>query len=230
MNRNSRPPTILIDASDIDKPSGGRTAVLDLFRVLFARQPDWRYIVMVSRYEESFEFPYVRQIIVPFHNRLLERLWIQSIVFYLALTKRVDLVHFARTIGGIAWPAWNILTIFDVTTLRYPKLHARSAVWFWQYVQPRLIRWANHVLAISQNVKDDLVQDFGVSPEKIIVVYCAPKNIFYEQKITPRYLSMLREKYHLPKRYILFIGMIARKKNLHTLIRALYLLKQLNQK
>ena len=89
----SRPPTVLIDASDIDRPSGGRTAVLELFRTLFAREPDWTYLVLVSQRERDFDqFPHVRQLVIPFRNRLLERLWIQIVVAYLTLSRRVDTV------------------------------------------------------------------------------------------------------------------------------------------
>lgn len=221
-----RPPTIVIDASDIDKPSGGRTAVLELFRALFARQPNWQYIVLVSQREPDFaQFPYVRQLLIPFRSRVLERLWIQIVVGYLVWVRRVDMVHFARTMGGVTWPAKNVLTVFDVTTLRYPELHSRAAVWFWRHVQPLFMRWADRLIAISQDAADDLVREFHLPPDKIEVVHCAPKSIF-QQPVQPLLPEDVTRKYHLPERYILFVGMLARKKNLSTLIRALHLLKK----
>ncbi|MGC9397910.1 MAG: glycosyltransferase family 4 protein [Anaerolineae bacterium] len=224
MCRKRRPTTILIDASDIDRPSGGRTAVLDLFRVLFAQRTDWHFIALVSRHESAFDFPHVQQRIVPFRNRLMERLWIQFIVLFLSVTGQVDLVHFARTLGGISWPAKSVLTVFDITTLKFPHLHSRHAVWFWRNIQPLLILNADRIIAISQDVKHDLESFLSVSPEKIDVVYCAPKSVFHChcENYRPR---ALRDKYHLPERYMLFVGMIAKKKNLSTLIEALHRLK-----
>lgn len=129
----NHPIAVVIDATDIDKPSGVRTAVLELFRTLFAREAGWRFIVLVSQIESDLKhFSHVRQLVVPFRNRLLERFWVQIVVGYLALVRRADIVHFARTMGGWAWPAKNVLTVFDVTTLRYPELHSRAAVWFWR--------------------------------------------------------------------------------------------------
>ncbi len=222
----NKSPVIVIDASDIDKPSGGRTAVLELFRALFAREPDWQYIVLVSQREPDWDqFSYVRQILVPFRGRLLERLWIQAAVMYLALVKRVDIVHFARTMGGFAWPAKNVLTVFDNTTLRHPELHSRTAVWFWRYVQPVLMRQTDQLIAISQNVADDLVREFHLPADKIEVVYCAPKSIF-QTPVEPQMREDIGLKYRLPERYILFVGMLAKKKNLSTLIQALYILKE----
>ena len=224
MNKNI-PATILIDASDIDKPSGGRTAVLELFRELFARESDWRFIVLVSQREPDFEvFPHVRQVTVPFRNRILERLWIQVAVMYFVFVKGVQLAHFARTIGSLVWGAKSVITIFDITPLHYPKLHSKTTVWFLKYVHPFILRRTDRLIAISNNVKDDLVHDFHLPPDRIKVVYCAPKSIFSTPTVLPASRAAL-QKYQLPERYILFVGMLAKKKNLPTLIEALHILK-----
>ena len=135
--------------------------MLELFHSLFARQPNWQYVVLVSRREPDFEpFPYVRQLVIPFRNRLLERLWVQLAVWYFAWVKRVEIVHFARTLAGIAWPAKSVLTVFDLTTLRHPEIHSRAAVWFWRYPHPVLMRWTDRLIAISHDVAHDLVPDY----------------------------------------------------------------------
>jgi glycosyltransferase involved in cell wall biosynthesis len=234
MSPASRPRTILIDASDIHRPSGGRTAVLELFRPLLAREAAnpaaWRYVILVSRHEPDFELPHVRQIVLPFgrHSgslpRPAERLWIQAVVSYLALTGQVDLVHFARTMGGFAWPARSVLTIFDLTTVLWPELHSRSAVWYWRHVAPLHLRHADRVVAISQDVADGLVQHYGLSPAKIEVVYCAPHSAF-DSPPGPHSFDRLSQKHGLEPGYLLFLGILAKKKNLPTLIQAMHLLK-----
>jgi glycosyltransferase involved in cell wall biosynthesis len=223
--RAHRPSTILIDASDIHRPSGGRTAVLELFRALFARESTWRYVVLVSQREPDFDLHHVRQLVIPFRNRPLERLWIQIVVGYFALVKRVDIVHFARTMGGFAWPAKNVLTVFDLTTVLRPELHSPVAVWYWRRVAPLHLRWADRIIAISQDVADGLVKHFHLPPDKVEVVYCAPQSIF-EEPIAPQLVEDIRRKYRLPARYLLFVGILAKKKNLPTLIRALHVLRQ----
>jgi glycosyltransferase involved in cell wall biosynthesis len=218
-------PSILIDASDIDKPSGGRTAVLELFKEVFRLESDWRFIILLSRREPDFDgFHQVRQMIIPFRHRILERIYIQTVISFLSLSRKADLVHFARTIGGVAWPARSVLTIFDLTTLRYPELHTPSAVWFWRYIQPKLLHWADRIISISNYVARDLNRYYHIPLEKIEVILCAPKSIFTcpEQQASRQFV---KKKYSLPDRYLLFLGMIAKKKNLGTLIEALKLLK-----
>jgi glycosyltransferase involved in cell wall biosynthesis len=223
--RRRRAPTILVDASDIDKPSGGRTAVLELFRALVTREPGWRYIMLVSQREPELDLPQVRQWVVPFRRRLPERLWIQAVVGTLAVVGRVDLVHFARTMGGFARPAKSVLTVFDLTTVLRPELHSRAAVAYWRHVVPLHLRWADRILAISEDVAEGLVRHYQVPAGKIEVAYCAPQSIFDEPIPTPL-VEEVRAAHDLPPRYLLFVGMLARKKNLPTLIRALAFLRE----
>ena len=224
MKKPPNKPSILIDASDIDKPSGGRTAVFELFKEVFRLEPDWRFIILLSRREPDFDgFTSVKQIIIPFRNRILERISIQTVASFFSLIRKVDLVHFSRTMGGFAWPAKSVLTIFDLTTLRYPELHSRWAVWYWKYIQPTFIRRADRIIAISTYVADNLNHYYNLTREKIKVIYCAPKSIFYhpEHQVSQ---EILKKKYSLPEKYLLFIGILARKKNLTTLLKAIEIL------
>jgi len=97
-------------------------------------------------------------------------------------------------------------------------------VYFWRYVQPSFMRWADRIITISQDVADDLVREFHLPPDKTEVVYCAPKSVFQQPVQSSQ--SDIARKYRLPERYMLFVGMLAKKKNLSTLIHALHVLKQ----
>lgn len=224
--RGRRPnPTILIDATDIDRPSGARTAVYELLREMVQQEPTWEFRVLLSVAEPELRFPNVRQIIVPVRNRVLERIWVQVVVTALALTRSVDLVHFARTLGGFSWPIPSLLTVFDLTTLVHPELHRRSALWYWRLVVPMHLRAASHIIAISQNVAHDLKSYYRVSDEKVSVVFCAPQRVF-DIVPTDTEVEFSRTAFSLPDHYLLFVGMLAKKKNLTTLLKALSVLRE----
>jgi len=221
--RGRRPnPTILIDATDIDRPSGARTAVYELLREMVQQEPTWEFRVLLSVAEPELRFPNVRQIIVPVRNRVLERIWVQVVVTALALTRSVDLVHFARTLGGIAWPVPSVLTVFDLTTIVHPELYGVAARLYWRRVVPTLLRAADAIIAISENVRNDLVQQYHFPRERVTVIYCAPQSVF-DIRVSPERLVEIRDKFQLPEKYLLFVGLLARKKNLSTLIRAIHL-------
>ncbi len=218
-------PLIIVDATDIDRPSGVRTAVLELFQSVFLHpeSTQWQFIVLVSQYEPAFNHGHVKQIIIPRLARPVERLIVQLYVTYFALIKHAAIVHFARTIGGVGWPAHTIITVFDATTLKLPHLHSRSAIFFWKHIQPRLFRAAKRIIVISKDVKNDLIHLMHIPEDQIAVIYCAPKKLFNTPP-TLEEIQEIREKYDLPPRYLLYIGLIAKKKNLGTLIRALSIL------
>jgi len=220
--RNS--PAILIDATDIHRPSGVRTAVYELLRQVVQQAPAWRFVMMLSAKEPGLCYANVRQIVIPVRWRPLERICVQAIVAAAAFTRSVDLVHFARSLGGVAWPVPSILTIFDLTTVIHPELHGRSARWYWERIMPLHLRSATTAIAISQNVREDLVNYYGTAREKIHVIYCAPQSLF-DAPVDPMAVKSLQRELGLPQTYLLFVGMLARKKNLATLISAVALLK-----
>jgi len=85
-------------------------------------------------------------------------------------------------------------------------------------VQPHMVRAADRVIAISQQTAQDLQRCYGLSPEKIRVIYPA-----YDPRFRPlpaEEAARVRAQYGLGERFILHVGSISRKKNLLTLLRA----------
>jgi glycosyltransferase involved in cell wall biosynthesis len=219
-----REPVVLVDATDIDRPSGARTAVYELLLEIFRQAPTWRFRVLVSEREAGFGQPNVTQHIVPIRRRILERIWVQIVVAALAVTRSVDLVHFARTLGGFAWPVPSVLTVFDLTTVVRPELHSAGARWYWQHIMPLHLRSATALVAISENVAEDLVKYYHIARDKVHVIYCAPQSVF-DTPMDDAAADATRRKFGLPDEYVLFVGMLARKKNLSTLVAAMALLR-----
>lgn len=219
-------PLIAIDALGIDQPGGARTAILDLFHALFEIRPRWRYLIFLSQCEPLFtSFPHVRQIILPARKGLLARALIQVLMPYTVLRYNVDLVHFPKSQGALVWGAKVVLTLFDVTTLHHPKLHSRQAVWVWRRLQPIVARYADAVVTLSNNAARDIHKMLRVPQAKITIVPCAPQSDCNVQPGDGN-LAGVQARYNLPEHYMLFVGILARKKNLSTLLRALSILEK----
>lgn len=217
--------TILVDATDITNLSGSRTAVYELYEAVFQIKRNWNFIVLVSKVEESFiRYTAVKQVYIPSKNRFLQRIIVQLIILKYELLKKIDIVHFSRSIGGITIHAKNVMTVFDITPLLYPSYYPNYTYIYWKYITPYLLLLSDKIIAISQTVKNDLIRYYQVMDTKIDVVYCAPKQIVLS---TPNIneINLVRSKYSLPDKYLLYVGIIAKKKNLSTLIEALYLIK-----
>jgi glycosyltransferase involved in cell wall biosynthesis len=76
----------------------------------------------------------------------------------------------------------------------------------------RIVREADRVIAISHATKKDLVEVYGVAPEKIDVVHLAAA--FSPETCPPAKLD-------LPARYLLYVGMRGKYKNCYFMLRAL---------
>ena len=94
----------------------------------------------------------------------------------------------------------------------YPWRHLRYLRWSTKYA----LKNARKIIAVSENTKKDLIELYGGEPEKIEVIYHG-----VEQG-----LSLKDSPATLKPPYILFIGRLETKKNIHGLIKAFNLLKE----
>lgn len=109
----------------------------------------------------------------------------------------------------------SVVTMHDLIFMRYPQLYP----WFDRKIYDRKFRFAaqtaDRIVAISQQTKNDLVELFGTPEEKIEVVYqsCSPE---YFETVSAEKIQVIRNKYKLPERFVLYVGSFtARKQVLH---------------
>jgi glycosyltransferase involved in cell wall biosynthesis len=211
--------TILLEAVGIDRFGGTRTALLSLFTHMFALDRQTRYIVLLSAEEPTLKpFPNVEQKVVSVTNRFGVRLEIQAKLPRLIRRERVHLTHFTKNLGAFGLPCPYIVTVHDLTTLLMKN--SRADVLYYRLVEPRTLRGAAQLVAVSRDAAKDVERVYGIPRESIEVVYWAPDSRF-GRDLHPDRIATVRQRYGLPERYILFIGILAKKKNLPTLLRAL---------
>lgn len=113
-----------------------------------------------------------------------------------------------------------VVTIQDLIQLIYPKAYPAGFRAKINFIKQRnRIKNADAIITISETSKKDIIRFLGVPPDIVHVVYLASKEMF--KKITEKnLLEKIREKYNLPKKFVLYVGDINFNKNLLTLIRA----------
>lgn len=117
--------------------------------------------------------------------------------------------------------------ITDLAVYRMPEVYRRSRVFLWR-LQYRYVRHrADLFLAISEFTKKEMVELWHIPPEKVHIVPCACTDTLGREK-DPRRLRALKEKYHLPEHFVLFVGNSNPRKNLTRLLRAFDDLKERN--
>ena len=106
----------------------------------------------------------------------------------------------------------GIVTIHDLIFRLYPETYSWSARWILNLKTRYACRKADHIVAVSECTKNDLIRLYDVPPEKISVVY---------QSIGNQYRNTNTLESLLDYRYVLCVGTIETRKNQLTLVKAL---------
>lgn len=124
-----------------------------------------------------------------------------------------------------------VLTIHDLAFIRFPQFNFDWFIKKYTKEVTKNARIAKRISADSQSTKNDLIDFFGINPEKIDVIYLGAEEKFRrlgenEKKIDLLIKYDLQKKYNISKKFILSVGTIEPRKNFETLIRAFNTLKK----
>lgn len=131
---------------------------------------------------------------------------------------RPDLVHLPYNVRPYRLGLPNLLTLFDAIPRRYPVYYPWRTRWMIELFQRLAIRSASAFVAISAATARDFQQLYSVPRERITVTALAADPAFRPQ--SPERVVALRQRLHLPDRYVLYLGSNQPHKNLPTLIEA----------
>jgi glycosyltransferase involved in cell wall biosynthesis len=112
----------------------------------------------------------------------------------------------------------TVLTVHDLIFRHLPQHHKRLNRWYLNLTMPLFCRRATHLIAISEQTRQDVVTAYGVPAEKITVIYEAADPRFRVQ--SAQAVASARSRYLLPERYLLFVGTVEPRKNLIRLLAA----------
>ncbi|MFN2122692.1 MAG: glycosyltransferase family 4 protein [Candidatus Promineifilaceae bacterium] len=117
-----------------------------------------------------------------------------------------------------------VLTVHDLIFKLYPDYHKRLNLWYLNQVMPLYCERAQAIIAVSEATKRDIVQNYGIDPAKIHVVYEAAADHF--KPPSAQKIAAVRQKYDLPDRFLIHLSTIEPRKNLDRLLDALLAVRQ----
>jgi glycosyltransferase involved in cell wall biosynthesis len=109
------------------------------------------------------------------------------------------LAHFQHALP-VSCPCPAVVTVHDLSFERDPSVMGLRDRAIFRLVVPYAVRRAARVLAVSQRTKDDLVDLYGLDPDRVVVT---PHGV--DPSFSPGE--------HGPGSYLLFVGAVQRRKN-----------------
>ncbi len=178
-------PLVVIDADVLGRNrTGDETYVRELLRALPRVGDGLRFAAVTRRPELVPEG--VEAIRLPARIQELR----MAVRLPLLLRRlRPALAHFVHSLPlGLPCPA--VLTVQDLSFERDASLMGRRETAIFRVVVPRSARAARRVLAISQRTKDDLVELYGLAPERVVVTPLAVDEAFRPGGVRGDYLLL----------------------------------------
>lgn len=118
--------------------------------------------------------------------------------------------------------AKSVLTVHDLIFLRFPEFYNKFDAKIYYYKLVYSCKVADHIVAISKQTKDDLIQLLNISPNKISVVYQGCNKLFWN-KCSYDFNNEVKLKHNLPDKYLLYVGTIEERKNLLGIIKGMHI-------
>jgi glycosyltransferase involved in cell wall biosynthesis len=118
----------------------------------------------------------------------------------------------------------RVITVHDLIFKRFPEHHKRLNSLYLNTAMPLYLRQADHIIAVSHCTKSDIVNDYGIDPAKVSVIYEAAAPFF--KPPSPERILDMREKFGLWGRYLVTVGTIEPRKNLNRLVQAFVILRE----
>jgi glycosyltransferase involved in cell wall biosynthesis len=118
----------------------------------------------------------------------------------------------------------SVITVHDLAFLLYPHFLTKESARYYGHID-QAVRWTDHIIAVSESTKRDTIQHLGVPDDKITVVHEAASSVFQpiEREVAR---EQVRNLHGVDGPFILFVSTIEPRKNVPTLLRAVWQLME----
>lgn len=112
----------------------------------------------------------------------------------------------------------TLMTLHDVAPLHHPNQVPWAPRRYYQHFLPRFAARADHIVAVSEAARSDIMSTCGVPPARITAVLNGVRDVF--RPLPTAEQDGVRRRFSEGAPYLLYTGAIHPRKNVDTLIRA----------
>jgi glycosyltransferase involved in cell wall biosynthesis len=194
----------------------------ELVRRITKNHPEQTFVLFFDRAVDSkFEFtPNVQTVVLypPTRHPLLWILWFDWSLKRALKKHHIDVLWSPDGFCSLRSSVPQIATIHDLNFEHYPQDLPWLVSRYFRYFFPKFAQKAKRILTVSNFSKADIAQTYGISSNKISVVYNGISDEFRE--LTSEEITVTRQQYANGKPYFLFVGSLHPRKNVQRLVQA----------
>lgn len=113
----------------------------------------------------------------------------------------------------------RVITVHDFSCLRYPQWHPVERVRHFEANLLNSLAQADRIITVSEAVRREAVEDFGLPADRVVTICNGVDGTHYSPPSAEHVLAV-RRRWNLPERFVLFVGTLEPRKNLHNLLLA----------
>jgi glycosyltransferase involved in cell wall biosynthesis len=155
----------------------------------------------------------------------LKRIWPSSPFIRIPMSfplefrrEELDVFH-AQFIVPPFCAARSVTTIPDILFERFPEFFSSWEGWRSRRLIPWSARRADHIITVSHYSRNEIINTYGIHPDKISVIYEPPRGEFRVMN-RDECRSRIESKYRISGQFILYVGRLQARKNILRLVEA----------
>lgn len=162
---------------------------------------------------------------------LEENFWDEVSVPNILNNKNMELYHVPQNGVGLSSNVncKKVITLHDIIPIRMPETVSDKYLKIFNDELPNMLSQCEGIITVSEFSKKDISEEFNFPKEKIFVTPLAAEDIY---KPMNKFLckNILKEKYNIENKFVLYVGGFSPRKNIIGLIEAFSLIPTKNRK
>jgi len=216
---------ILIDATGVTRQKAGvGVYAKNLIHHLTEANRDMEIYLLVQDDDPELDFsgrPNVTLLRVParYFRHLLPRFLLEQLCLpFLLWRLKIEVVHSLHyAFPYLTLGTRRVVTVHDMTFFSMPEVHERIKVLYFRFFIRAAGRSADAIVFISRSAQQDFVARLG-EPRGSSHVIPHGKDEGLGPRCDPTQFALIRNKYAMPERFVLYIGTLEPRKNLERLL------------
>ncbi len=188
------------------------------------------FFIFDRKFDDSFVFANnVKPIVVGPQARhpILHYLWFEHSIPGVLRKIKPDIFLSPDAYCSLNTNTKTLVVIHDLNFEHFPEHMPWLVRKYYKYYTPLFAKKADRIATVSEFSKDDIVEQYGVSPDKVDVVYNGANENF--KPVADKVKIETKEKYTGSSDFFVFIGALNPRKNLVNLFKAFDIYKSRNK-